>query len=140
MGSPLGELVARGSAMVLGPTDTGGRCGAWTGLQVQLGSAMAPKQPYTNLNPNQSLVSRMWTDTINAMGKPWGNLTPLNRSTHRYFGHGISTHRYFGHRDLNPPVSREWGAQPTNISGMGSQPTDISGMGKFTPPKTVHTP
>jgi hypothetical protein len=34
----------------------------WTDLQVQLGSAMAPKQPYTNLDPNRGLVSRMWTE------------------------------------------------------------------------------
>jgi hypothetical protein len=44
----------------------------WTDLQVQLGSATSPKQPYTNLDPNKGLVSRMWTDTVNAMGKPMG--------------------------------------------------------------------
>eukprot|EP01047_Picozoa_sp_COSAG01_P050108 COSAG01_NODE_5029_length_4536_cov_22.812261_1_plen_73_part_00 len=43
-----------------------------TDLQVQLGSATSPKQPYTNLDPNKGLVSRMWTDTVNAMGSSVG--------------------------------------------------------------------
>ncbi len=54
-------------------------------LQVQLGSAMAPKQPYTNLDPNVGAVSRMWTDTINAMGKPMG-LRAGNMNLSQYCG------------------------------------------------------
>jgi len=54
-------------------------------LQVQLGSAMAPKQPYTNLNPGVGAVSRMWTDTINAMGKPMG-LRAGNMNLSQYCG------------------------------------------------------
>ena len=57
----------------------------FTGLQVQLGAAMAPKQPYSNLNPGTGAVSRMWTDTINAMGKPMG-LRAGNMNLSQYCG------------------------------------------------------
>ena len=57
----------------------------WTDLQVQLGAAMAPKQPYSNLNPGRGAVSRMWTDTINAMGKPMG-LRAGNMNLSQYCG------------------------------------------------------
>ena len=57
----------------------------WTDLQVQLGAAMAPKQPYSNLNPGRGAVSRMWTDTINAMGKPMG-LRAGNMNLAQYCG------------------------------------------------------
>jgi len=46
---------------------------------------MAPKQPYTNLNPSTGAVSRMWTDTINAMGKPMG-LRAGNMNLSQYCG------------------------------------------------------
>ena len=46
---------------------------------------MAPKQPYSNLNPGRGAVSRMWTDTINAMGKPMG-LRAGNMNLSQYCG------------------------------------------------------
>ena len=46
---------------------------------------MAPKQPYANLNPSTGAVSRMWTDTINAMGKPMG-LRAGNMNLSQYCG------------------------------------------------------
>jgi hypothetical protein len=44
----------------------------FTDLQVQLGSAAAPKVPYSNLNPSLGQVTRMWNDYLGATGKPLG--------------------------------------------------------------------
>ena len=43
-----------------------------TDLQVQLGSAAAPKVPFTTMAPDKGLVTRMWNDYLGATGKPLG--------------------------------------------------------------------
>ena len=43
-----------------------------TDLQVQLGSAAAPKVPFTTMAPDKGRVTRMWNDYLGATGKPLG--------------------------------------------------------------------
>ena len=44
----------------------------FTDLQVQLGSAVAPTQPYSELSPANGKMIRCWSDMISALGKPLG--------------------------------------------------------------------
>lgn len=89
------------------------------------------EEPYSNLNPGRGAVSRMWTDTINAMGKPMG-LRAGNMNLAQYCGweneNGPSGPRNGSRglvtilRILNPPNSL------TNVLQIHSNPAITSVM------------
>jgi hypothetical protein len=54
-------------------------------LSVQLGSAHAPKIPFSNLDPTTGQVSRMWSGYLDSIGKPLG-LRPSTQSLSEYCG------------------------------------------------------
>ena len=57
----------------------------FTDLSVQLGSAHAPKIPFSNLDPTKGNVSRMWSGYLDSIGKPLG-LRPSTQSLAEYCG------------------------------------------------------
>eukprot|EP01047_Picozoa_sp_COSAG01_P041922 COSAG01_NODE_3630_length_5848_cov_14.340929_2_plen_789_part_00 len=73
----------------------------WTDCQVQLGSATAPTQPYSELDPTVGKMIRPFNDMISALGKPLG-----------LRGSQMTFEEYCGHYNANGPSAASNGCGP----------------------------
>ena len=79
-------------------------CTHITDLQVQLGSAVSPKIPYSQLDPTNGNVSREWSDYLAAIGKPLG-LRGCSQSLSEYCGWDNANGPSFPRNGNRGPVS-----------------------------------